>query len=204
MNRNMRKILSVILVFTTICSILTISYASGAISAITKPIVNIIDNAENKTSAARSTLVTSDSENNGEPLTMGENEVTSLEKMEASNNSERLTASRPPKAQIMSASVLTEQETVVAERTEPTATAGEISAKRAEKLQNLIAKYPSEYAQLVENTDINSNLHANLLEIYDYWNVEDFAEFLNDYIADGLGGLQKYHTITRAEVNSDE
>ena len=203
MNRNIKKILSIILVFTTICSILTISYASGAINAITKPIVNIIDNI----APQAITRMSSNSENDSEAITMSENTVDTLGKIEAASDSGRITATKPPKAQTMSIASTdstnsAEQEPIISEKTEMTT--AEITSFRTEKLQALTTKYPNEYTLLTEKSEIEADYYVNLLEMYDFWEIEDFDSYLDSFISDGFSGLEAHHVTPRERSNENE
>ena len=206
MNKNIRKILSIIIIFTVICSILTISYA--AVSENYSRILNNdgfnkleklgkTDNSNLQTKSATLQLSANDDEQQSMQVSAENAGI-----IPESENAESYQIPSKPLI-LKNNGIMKAMSTENVDKTVAVDyTADEITAHRQEKLEKLQEKYPTEYQYIISKTEIDPYFYVSLLERIDLWEISDLEEYIDEYIVNGFDGLEQYHTTLKTVENN--
>ena len=209
MNKNIRKILSIIIVFTVICSILTISYA-----AVSENYSRMLDNnGFNKLEKLGKTNNSIAQTRSAATLEQSNNEESQSIQNPVENSIDIPTNANTESYQIPNGTVNLRNNNTIGlmsanDKIDASAsldyTEEQISQHRAEKLAKLQEKYPTEYQYIISITDIDPYFYVSLLERIDMWVISDLEEYISEYLENGLDGLEQYHTILKADENNTD
>ena len=192
MKKISKNFLALILVFVITSGIIAIASGNGTI-ALLRPETKIVNTelntnlSKNKhNSAKENTTISSDDDmiiqKSDKHQLFEEREIAEIEEPTIYSNTEERKAQLNKK---------TSGGKPIAERKEPTSE--EIGTHRASQLQTLTEKYPKEFELISSNTEIDPFFYVNLLEMLDYWQIDDVESYINIFIKDGMAGLFNHY-----------